>query len=171
MLKQIPNFLSSLRILGAVGLLFFSPSSSAFWAIYILCGISDMLDGFLARRLHAESEIGAKLDSISDLIFVLVCIYKLIPIVDVPSWIWIWVGFVAFTKVTNIISSLVVYKKILFPHTIANKVTGFLLFVLIPVLILTGSLIPTVVLCAVATFAAAQEGHLIRTKSLDENAD
>ena len=46
-------------MLGAFCLLLFSPASVAFWVLYGCCGISDMLDGYLARKLHAESKTGA----------------------------------------------------------------------------------------------------------------
>ena len=58
-MKHIPNIITTLRILGAVCLLFCNPAGAAFWAIYGLCGVSDMADGYLARKLHAESKSGA----------------------------------------------------------------------------------------------------------------
>ena len=57
-MNRIPNIISALRIPGAICLLIFSPASVAFWVFYGLCGISDMLDGYLARKLHAESRTG-----------------------------------------------------------------------------------------------------------------
>jgi len=83
-----------------------------------------------------------------------------------PNWIWIWVLVIAFIKVINQISALVIYKKCVFPHTIANKVTGFLLFMGIPVTFLVESLIPIIIIAIFATFAAIQEGHFIRTKKI-----
>jgi CDP-diacylglycerol--glycerol-3-phosphate 3-phosphatidyltransferase len=62
----------------------------------------------------------------------------------------------------NQISALVVCKRFCFPHTWANKLTGLLLFLTIPAVFL--SVIPFAVVAAIATFAAVQEGHFIRTK-------
>lgn len=159
-----PNIITIIRAIGAFGLLFFGVEDVAFWVLYLACGISDMLDGAIARKYHCESKIGALLDSLADIVFVACCCIKLIPVLAFPNWIWIWVLVIALIKVINQISALVIYKKCVFPHTIANKVTGFLLFVGIPVTFLVESLIPIIIIAIFATFAAIQEGHLLRTK-------
>ena len=161
-MKHIPNILSALRILGAICLLFFSPAGVAFWIIYGLGGISDMLDGFLARKLHAESQAGAVLDSVADICFVACCAIKLFPVLQIPTWLWIWAGVLVLIKLVNQISALVVCKRFCFPHTLANKVTGLLLFISVPMAF--WSIIPIAIVAVVATFAAIQEGHFIRTR-------
>ena len=162
-MKHLPNAITTLRFLGAVCLLFFDVGSITFWVIYSVCGISDMLDGCLARRLHCESKTGALLDSLADLVFVACCCYKLIPVLAFPKWLWIWGGTIVAIKIINQICALVMYKKCVFPHTLANKVTGVLLFVAVPLTVFLESIVPMIVIAAVATFAAVQEGHFIRT--------
>ena len=44
---HLPNVISILRIAGSIGLLFCDVAGWMFWALYALCGISDMVDGFL----------------------------------------------------------------------------------------------------------------------------
>ena len=163
-MKSLPNALSALRFLGAVCLLFFGVESCAFWVIYFVCGLSDMADGYLARILGCESKTGAMLDSLADLAFVICCCFKLIPALAFPKWLWIWGGVIVATKIINQISALVMHKKCIFPHTIANKVTGVLLFVGVPLTVFLESIVPMVIVVVVATFAAVQEGHFIRTK-------
>ena len=162
-MKHLPNVISALRFLGAVCLLFFGVESCAFWVIYFVCGLSDMADGYLARKLGCESKTGALLDSLADLVFVVCCCFKLIPALAFPKWLWIWGGVIVAIKVINQISALVMYKKCVFPHTVANKVTGFLLFVGVPLTVFLESIVPMVIVAVVATFAAVQEGHFIRT--------
>ena len=162
-MKSLPNAISALRFLGAVCLLFFGVKSYAFWAIYFVCGLSDMADGYLARKLGCESKVGALLDSLADLVFVVCCCFKLIPALAFPRWLWILGGVIVAIKVINQISALVMYKKCIFPHTIANKVTGVLLFVGVPLTVFLESIVPMVIVAVVATFAAVQEGHFIRT--------
>ena len=161
-MKHIPNILSALRFLGSVCLLFCSPARVVFWVIYGLCGISDMLDGYLARKLHAESKAGAVLDSVADICFVACCAIKLIPVLQIPAWLWIWAGVIVLIKLVNQISALAVYKRPCFPHTLANKLTGLLLFLSVPLTFWT--IIPITIVAGVATFAAVQEGHFIRTR-------
>lgn len=165
-MKRLPNIITAFRFLGAIDLLFFEVKATTFWVIYFICGLSDMLDGYLARRLHCESKTGALLDSLADLVFVVCCCYKLIPLLAFPKWLWIWAGAIVAIKIINQISTLVMYKKCFFPHTIANKVAGVLLFVGVPLAFFSGSIIPVIVIAVFATFAAVQEGHFIRTKRI-----
>ena len=162
-MKHLPNAITALRFMGAIGLLFFDVGSVIFRVFYSVCGISDMLDGYLARRLRCESKAGAVLDSLANLVFVACCCYKLLPALAFPKWLWIWSGAIVAMKVINQICALVMYKKCVFPHTIANKVTGALLFIGVPLTLFLESIVPMIVVAAVATFAAVQEGHFIRT--------
>lgn len=163
-MKRLPNVISVLRVAGSIGLLFCDVAGWMFWALYALCGISDMVDGWLARRLHAESNTGAILDSVSDILFVACCAIRLSPVLVIPTWLWIWAGIIAIIKIVNQISALIVYKRFCFPHTLANKLTGLLLFLTVPGMF--WSLIPVSIAAAIATFAAVQEGHFIRTKQV-----
>lgn len=163
MTKYLPNTITTLRFLGAISLLFFDVGSAAFWFVYFACAISDMVDGYLARRLRCESKTGALLDSLADLVFVACCSYKLLPVLAFPKWLWIWGGLIVAIKVINQICALMLYKKCVFPHTIANKATGVLLFVGVPLTLFLESIVPMILIAVVATFAAVQEGHFIRT--------
>lgn len=166
-MKHIPNILSALRIIGAFCLLLTDPAGAAFWVIYGLCGVSDMADGYLARRLHVESKTGAVLDSVADFCFVMCCAIKLVPVLQIPTWLWIWAGVIVLIKLVNQISALVFHKRLCFPHTLANKLTGLLLFMAVPMVF--WSIVPIVIVTGIASFAAIQEGHFIRTRDVDKN--
>lgn len=126
--------------------------------------MSDMIDGFLARKLHAVSKTGAVLDSIADILFVACCAIRLIPIIRISSWLWIWAGGIVVIKLVNQVSALIVCKGFRFPHTTANRLTGLLLFLTIPTVF--WSIVPIALVAGVATFAAVQEGHFIRARKL-----
>ena len=160
--KRLPNDIYAFRIAGSIGLLFCNVSGWPFWTLYVLCGISDMADGWLARKLHAETEAGAIWDSVADIVFVSCCATRLLPVLEIPAWLWIWAGAIVIIKMVNQISALFVCKRFCFPHTWANKLTGFLLFLTVPTMF--WSVIPISIVAALATFAALQEGHFIRTK-------
>ena len=162
--QHLPNVLSAFRIAGSIGLLFCDVRGWPFWTLYALCGLSDVLDGWLARKFHAESKSGAVLDSVADIIFVFCCAARLLPVLEIPVWLWIWAGVIVFIKIVNQVSALVVCKRFCFPHTWANKLTGLLLFMAVPTVF--RSVIPVAVVAAMATFAAVQEGHFIRTKQV-----
>lgn len=152
---HLPNILSTLRIIGSVVLLFCSINDMSFWLVYCLCGISDMADGFLARKFNAVTKSGALLDSMADICFVLCCCWQLLPTLNLPLWLWGWGGIIAVIKVVNQISALRKNGKCCFPHTRANKVTGFLLFIAIPMTFM--SIIPLTIVACVATYAAIEE--------------
>ena len=114
--KHLPKIITALRIVGSIDLLFCNVAGWQFWTLYVLCGLSDMVDGWLARRLHAESKTGSILDSIADLLFVACCAIQLLPTMSIPSWLWIWSGIIVIIKIVNQISSLIIIKNICFPH-------------------------------------------------------
>ena len=162
MVKHIPNIITAFRFLGATSLLFCNSAGVAFWVIYGLCGISDMLDGYLARKLNAESNTGAVLDSVADIFLVVCCAIRLIPVVQIPTWLWIWAASIVTVKLINQVSALILYRRLIFPHTMANKLTGFLLFLTVPTVF--WSIVPVAIVAGVATIASVQEGHFIRTR-------
>lgn len=157
------NIITGIRIVCSFALLFFSALSIPFFVIYLIAGFSDMIDGSIARKLGTDSKLGERLDSIADMVFVTVAAIKLLPILDVPKGIIIWIGIIAFIKVINIAFGLIKLDQFITVHSIANKVTGALLFAL-P---LTIEIVPLqysiCLVCLIATFAAIQEGHIIRT--------
>ena len=158
------NFITIIRILCSVAILFCPVFSVAFYALYITAGFTDMLDGWVARKTNTVSKFGSKLDTIADFIFVVVCLFKLIPVLDIPAWLYIWIGVIAFIKIINIVSGYIVQKQFVAVHSVMNKVTGILLFFLPLTLSFVGLKYSAVAVCSIATFAAIQEGHFIRTK-------
>lgn len=126
-----------------------------------------MIDGTAARKTGTVSEFGSKLDTIADFILVAACLIKLIPVLDIPIWLMIWITVIALIKVINIISGFVMRKEFVAVHTMMNKVTGILLFILPLTFTMIDLKYGGAFVCAVATFAAIQEGHYIRTGRYD----
>ena len=160
-IKHLANLVTISRIVFAFAIVFTQPFSSAFIALYVYCGFSDMIDGSIARKTHTDSKTGERLDSIADFVFVAVCLFKILPELTIPSWLWFWVAVIVIIKVINLISGLYLHRCI-FLHTLANKITGFLLFLMPLLLIYFDFSHISVIVCSFATFAAIQEGHFIR---------
>ena len=161
------NCITIARILISTALLFFPALSPAFFALYTVAGLTDMIDGTVARKTGKVTDFGAKLDTAADLALVITCLIKLLPALHVPLWLYIWIGVIALIKLVNVVSGFVTQKKLVTPHTVMNKVTGALLFILpftLPVLDIRYT---APIVCAVAAFAAVQEGHYIRTKKTE----
>lgn len=158
----LANALTIGRIVLGLALLLSDAFSPVFFALYALAGITDMFDGHVARRTGAESEFGAKLDSVADLTLVVVCLVKILPAITVPAWLWLWVAAILLVKAANVISGLLVEKRLVMPHTTANKVAGLVTFLVPFAIPLVGITVPATIACAIATFAAIQEGRFIR---------
>ena len=163
MKKQAANILTGIRIIFSVALLFFPALSPVFYALYIAAGVSDMIDGFVARKTNSVSDFGSVLDTVADLVFFAACLIKLIPVLEIPLWLYIWAALIALIKLVNIVSGFVVKKKFVVAHTVMNKITGILLFVLPLTVQVIDLRFSAPIVCAASTFAAIQEGHYIRT--------
>lgn len=124
------NLLTFSRMLFSLLLLVFSPCSPIFGILYLLCGVTDVLDGFAARKLHTESEKGAKLDSAADLLFAAVYVVRVLPCLSVSRWIWIWTAIITVIKVSGIMFVSIKAHSLRIEHSFGNKITGALLFLL-----------------------------------------
>lgn len=127
----------------------------------MLAGFTDMIDGTIARKLGTESEFGRNFDTIADIVFVASSAYKLFPEFKIPRVIWLWISIIAVIKIINIFFGFVRKKKFTEFHSLSNKITGAVLFLLpltLTVLDIRYSSIPA---CMIASFAAIQEGYFI----------
>ena len=157
MTKYLANILTGCRIFGSILLLFFPAFSLAFYITYILCGFTDMIDGTVARKTNSVSKFGSQLDTIADLVFVAVSLCKLLPAIHLPGWLWIWGGVIAVIKISNILWGYVSRKQFISMHTIMNKATGLLLFLLPLTLSFVELKYSSMAVCSIATFADVQE--------------
>ena len=130
-----------------------------------------MVDGPIARKTGTVSEFGSKLDTAADLALAAVCLIKLIPVLDIPTWLAVWIAVIALVKVINVISGYVMHKEFVAVHTVMNKVTGMLLFLLPLTLTMVDLRYSGAFVGAIATFAAIQEGHLVRAGAYERSSD
>ena len=158
---NLANFITIIRILCSLALLFFMPLSLPFYALYTVAGLSDIFDGRIARKTNTATKFGAKLDTIADLIFTVFCLIKLMPILNIPIWLYIWIAVITFIKAANIAAGYIRQKEFISVHSAMNKVTGGLLFVFPLTLTWIDLRYSAAVICAVATTAAVYEGYLI----------
>ena len=163
MKKQIANIITSCRILSSIGMLFCSVPSAHFFVLYLFCGMTDMVDGTIARKTKAVSEFGARLDTAADLSFAAVAFLKILPFIQIREWLWVWIAAIAAIKLFNLAWGILRRKRMPSIHTTANKITGFCLF-LLPITLPFAPLQYTAPgVCVIATFAAIQEGYYIIT--------
>ena len=146
----------------SASLLFCPVFSPTFFLLYIAGGISDMIDGAVARKTGNVTEFGSRLDTVADIVFVAVCLIKLLPVLHVPVWLYIWIAIIAFIKLVNIAAGYIRQKEFVAVHSVINKATGCLLFIFPLTLTFVDLKYSATVICAVATIAAVYEGYLIQ---------
>ncbi len=156
-MKLTPNCITLSRFVFSFALFLTKPFSIPFTILYLLIGLSDILDGYLARKTGTTSKLGEKLDSAADMVFNFVLIIILYPVIKPGTEILIWIALIALIRIAAL---AVVYKKYRIPgmiHTLANKGTGLLLF-LFPILY---SMFPSEywidLVCLAATISAIEE--------------
>ena len=162
-MKSLPNIISASRGLASLTILFVPVFSPGFWVLYCWCGISDMIDGPIARKIGTENELGSKIDSLADLIFVICSATMILPSVGLPLSVWLWIAAIGIVKLVGIIIRSCQQRKLAIPHSISNRLTGILLFCLPFALIHFEALIPSVIVCAMATFSLMEDILFIRT--------
>jgi CDP-diacylglycerol--glycerol-3-phosphate 3-phosphatidyltransferase len=126
--KHIPNAVTCLRILGSAVLLFLKPLSAPFFAVYVFCGATDALDGFLARKTGAVSKKGAMLDSTSDMVFIAAAFWCFLPVLFSMAWILGWIAGILLIRFFSLAVGYIRFRTLACLHTYANKAAGFLLF-------------------------------------------
>lgn len=169
------------RMAGTLLLVFLQPLSTGFFLVYSLTGVTDVLDGWIARKTKTASDFGARLDSIADLLFYGVMLFRVYPILwtTLPMDIWYTMAVILALRLSVYGIAAVKYRRFASLHTYLNKVTGGAVF-LIPFLLATRySVIYCRVTCAIAAVAALEELSIIllrrtyraNTKSIFHNSE
>ena len=92
---NLPNYISLARLLSApIGIWFILNGNltSTFW-LFLVAGVSDAVDGFVAKRFNSRSELGALLDPIADKALIVSMVVTLGLAGYLPNWLVILVVF------------------------------------------------------------------------------
>ncbi|MCL1878316.1 MAG: CDP-alcohol phosphatidyltransferase family protein, partial [Defluviitaleaceae bacterium] len=133
-MKHVPNILSVSRIILTLALFFLSliltnfVFSPIFLMLYAIIGLTDILDGFFARRFSAVSQLGANIDGIADYILIFVSLVIIVPQLDLNTFSrGLILGFIAL-KIISVIVGYIHYRQLMMMHTLAGKIAGLLAF-------------------------------------------
>lgn len=150
---------TSVRIIASLLLLFLPLRSAWFIAVYTFTGLTDILDGWLARKTGTTSDFGARLDSVADLLFYGIVLFRLIPVLWklLPVEIWYAVATVILVRLAAYITAAVKYHRFTSLHTWLNKLTGAALFLLPYVLVVSTGVVYSWAICILAFAASAEE--------------
>lgn len=168
--QHLPNIISWMRIVAVLILLLTEPLSLSFYLIYTFCGISDILDGYIARKTSSVSKFGAALDSISDFVFSVIVIIILLPIIEWKSWIVLWFVAIAAIRLLTLAVCFIKFRKFAFLHTYLNKATGFLIFLLVFTMSVFSINVSIIIACSIATLSAIEElAIMLKSKKIDRD--
>lgn len=154
------NLITLSRIAAAAVLAFVPPCSGLFWLCYLWGGVSDLLDGMVARLMKHQSPAGARLDSIADLILVIALLFSVLGHIHLPGWLWQWIVCIALLRIAGYGIGLFRYRAFSALHTYANKAAGVLVF-LFPLLYKQWGAPAAGAIVCFAAFAAALEELVI----------
>lgn len=169
-MRQLPNMITLLRIPLSIATLVVPPFSVLFWMFYLSSGATDLMDGFLARRLHLESSFGARLDSIADLVFAGSLTVFVLRNIRIPPWLWLCALAIALLRFVSYGIGCYKYHDLAGLHTWANRCTGILIFIAPLLYRLFGLPFTGMLLCIVAFVSACEElVILMRSKKLDRD--
>ncbi len=131
--RHAANAITLVRIFLCICAFFFLHNKAAFFALYLTAALTDALDGYVARRLKTESNLGARLDSIADIFLFALAL---------AGW-WVWVnepfvqavpavGAVFVLRLCSVAVGAVRYRSVIFLHTLLNKAAGLVIIAALP---------------------------------------
>ena len=161
MKKYIANIITGSRVAFGLPLLFIPLSSAWFYVFYLFCGLTDMIDGTIARKTEAVSKFGATLDTVADFVFMFVCLGRILPLIHIPVWLWVWIFMIAMIKILNVAFVFLRKRKLISIHSVLNKITGFALFLFPLSLAFVETTYSVATICVLATLAAMHEVYFI----------
>lgn len=169
---NMADSITTVRIVASLVLLLFPLNSVRFLAVYTLTGLTDALDGWLARKTGTAGEFGARLDSVADLLFYGILLFRLAPVLRqrLPVAIWYAVAAILLVRLAAYVTAVVKYHRFASLHTRMNKMTGGAVFLLPYVLAASKGVIYSWAVCFLA-FAASVEELFIHLRQREYCAD
>lgn len=151
--------ITSLRIVLSLFLPFLPLGSTGFFTAYTFAGLTDALDGWLARKTGTASEFGARLDSIADLLFYGILLLRLFPVFwqTLPMAMWFFVAAIVLIRLAVYTAAAVRYHQFASLHTWLNKLTGVGVFLLPYVFSVSTGIAYCWIVCILALVAALEE--------------
>ena len=165
--KQIPNALTTSRFFVAAYLLgdcLDGAMSRLFVPLFVYAGVSDVLDGILARALKAESQRGCVLDAYADIALyggAVIYVWFLYPLV-IKAHI-LWLAAVLALLFSSWGYSLIKFKRLTSYHTYASKAWAFSIYAALCVLFVYDSALLLVPMFALGICANTEEILITRT--------
>ncbi|WP_138206535.1 CDP-diacylglycerol--glycerol-3-phosphate 3-phosphatidyltransferase [Haloimpatiens lingqiaonensis] len=160
---NIPNILTVFRLalVPIFAYIFFSPMKNSLFlsiAIFLIAGATDVLDGYIARKHNLITKFGIVMDPLADKLMLVTVLYCL----TAENYIYSWVLWVIILKELSMIigGTLLLNKDMVIPSNIFGKISTFLFYISIFILIFSEPLGKMLIYVAVASAVVAFFNYL-----------
>lgn len=178
-MKYLPNAITILRLflIPVFVYVFFSENPYGYFyalAIFLIAGVTDLLDGYLARKYDVVSVVGVVLDPLADKLMLLTALWCLSAVKSIPFWVFVVMIII---EGLQILSGIYLYFKpqeMVIPANRFGKSATLLFTVAVSMLILIpGSpAVSTIVILAVAAKAISFSSYIVQyLRNLRENKE
>jgi len=160
-----------MRLVLLIPLMLLTPFELPFMIVYVIAGVSDMIDGPIARKYNVTSQFGATLDASADILLILVVLFRILPLIEFSNWIMVWIVIVIVMKALSSVIGYIRHKRFILLHTYANKFFVVVLFLFPIFYTFIETDIVLIVLLVIATLAFAEDIYVNATSievDLDE---
>ncbi len=157
MIRNIPNCITATRLLATAFILLVEPFSKLFFIIVVYCGLSDIVDGYVARKFSLTSKLGQMLDSIADFVFIGIMLLIYMPVLQLPFWELCWIATIFMIRIASLAIGFVRFRQLPFLHTYTNKATGMALFCSLLLHPIFGEAVTAIVVCTVGSISAIED--------------
>ncbi|MCO7124466.1 CDP-alcohol phosphatidyltransferase family protein [Sporolactobacillus shoreicorticis] len=170
-MNYLPNVLSISRIIFVILLLFTYKNSWIFVVLYAAAGLTDLLDGPIARRTNSQSRFGARLDSFADvMMYAVLCILFFYWAGNIVVPFALLIILIVGVRGMSLLIAAYKYHTFVSVHTWGNKLAGLLIFIA-PVVYVVFKNAGFLWLTGFVALLSAVEEMLIhlKSKSVNEN--
>jgi CDP-diacylglycerol--glycerol-3-phosphate 3-phosphatidyltransferase len=165
LMRHVPNIITVSRMFLSVILLFTAHYPAVFILLYLTCGFSDVADGYIARRFHFKSDLGAKLDSAADMLMygMILFVFLILDREKDLSKYYPLIALILLIRCINLTNAAYKYHSFVMLHTWGNKLTGILVFLTPIIMIIRDNSIIIYSILFLATVTAIEEGiiHIV----------
>ena len=166
--RNAANMITLVRIPCALGIVMSEPFSVMFYTFLTIGGLSDALDGAVARRISGDSPLGATLDSISDLCFFGSTVFSVIlkEYGQIGLSAKLVFSLVVVTRLISYLIQLVKFRQMAPLHTLLNKFASISIFILLFLIPFIGITAAVIIASAIGIVGGIEEIiiHLLSAK-------
>ena len=173
-LRYIPNMLSLSRIPLSIILMLLAKQPVFFLAVYILAGLTDMLDGKVARRFGWQSELGSKFDGLADAFWIFSMMATVFLVLRIQFALYVYIAFAVIlaVRIVNLIFTRIKFKQWGALHSTLVRYSGLPLYLIAPYCVWTRkgpSVLLLTALCVVLLSVIEESLILRRLEVYDMN--